>query len=94
MTFGSLHPGETLREELAARATSVAALSRKLHIPPQRLRQIIRGQRPITPMVALRLARHFGNEAEFWTNLQTQHELATLRRTQGERINGEVEEAT
>lgn len=93
MLFGSFHPGETLREELEARGMSAAALAHKLHIPPQRLQDIVRGQRAITPETALRLGRYFNNEAEFWMNLQTQYELAELRRTKGDTIKAEVEQA-
>ena len=93
MQFSRFHPGETLREELEARGLSAAALAHKLRVPPQRLQEIIRGQRAVTPETALRLGRYFGNEAEFWMNLQTQYELAELRRTQGARIAAEVEEA-
>ena len=93
MTFGRLHPGETLREELEARGMSAAALSQKLRVPPQRMQEIIRGQRAVSPETALRLGRYFGNEAEFWMNLQTQFELAELRRTHGSRIEAEVETA-
>ena len=93
MLFASFHPGETLREELEARGMSAAALAHKLHIPPQRLQDIVRCQRAITPETALRLGRYFGNEAEFWMNLQTRYELAELRRTKGEKITAEVEQA-
>lgn len=93
MLFGSFHPGETLREELEARGMSAAALAHKLHVPPQRLQDIVRGQRAITPETALRLGRYFNNEAEFWMNLQTQYELAELRRTKGDTIKAEVEQA-
>ena len=62
-------------------------------MPPQRLQEIVRGQRAITPETALRLGRYFGNEAEFWMNLQVQHDLAELRRARGERIAAEVEQA-
>ena len=90
MSFGSHHPGETLREELDARGMSAAALSHKLNVPSQRLQEILQGQQAITPETALRLGRYFGNEAEFWMNLQTQYELAELRRTQGDQIAAEV----
>ena len=93
MALGAFHPGVTLLDELEARGLSAAALAHKLRVPPQRIQEIIRGQRAITPETALRLAFYFGNEAEFWINLQTQHDLATLRRTQGERIEIEVERA-
>ena len=41
MSFGSHHPGETLREELDARGMSAAALSHKLNVPSQRQQEIL-----------------------------------------------------
>jgi addiction module HigA family antidote len=93
MTFGRLHPGETLREELEARGMTAAALALKLRVPPQRLHEILRGNRAITPETALRLARYFGNEPEFWLNSQVQYDLAQVREAEGARIEREVEVA-
>jgi antitoxin HigA-1 len=93
MHFHETPPGLTLKDELAARGLSASALALKLRVPPQRLHEIIRGERAITPDTALRLGRFFGNSAEFWMSLQTSHDLATARRTLGERIEREVEAA-
>jgi addiction module HigA family antidote len=93
MAFGNFHPGVTLREELEARDMTAASLALKLRVPPQRLHEIIRGNRAITPETALRLGVYFGNEPEFWMNLQTQYDLAELRRTKGAQIAAEVETA-
>jgi antitoxin HigA-1 len=93
MEFGRFHPGVTLKEELEARGMSAAALALKLRVPPQRLHEIVRGNRAITPETALRLGRYFGNEPEFWLNLQTQYDLAQLRKAKGAQIAREVETA-
>jgi addiction module HigA family antidote len=93
MEFGRFHPGVTLKEELEARGMSAAALALKLRVPPQRLHEIVRGNRAITPETALRLGRYFGNEPEFWLNLQTQYDLALLRKAKGAQIAREVETA-
>jgi addiction module HigA family antidote len=93
MQFGQFHPGVTLKEELEARGMTAAALALKLRVPPQRLHEIVRGNRAITPETALRLGRYFGNEAEFWLNLQTQYDLAQLRKAKGAQIAKEVETA-
>lgn len=90
MPSGKFHPGVTLREELAARGLTAAALALKLRVPPQRLHEI---NRAITPETALRLALYFGNEPEFGMNLQTQYDLAELRRARGAQIAREVERA-
>lgn len=90
---GSTHPGYILQEELEARGLTAPALAHKLRIPPGEFEEIVSERRAITPEAALRLGRYFGNEAEFWMNLQTQYDLAELRRTRGERIAAEVEQA-
>lgn len=46
------------------------------------------------PDTALRLARYFGNSAQFWLNLQTRFDLVTTEAAIGERIKAEVVEAT
>jgi len=93
MQFGNFHPGVTLKDELDARNMTAAALALKLRVPPQRLHEIVRGNRAITPETALRLGRYFGNEPEFWLNLQTQYDLAQLRKAKGAQIAREVEAA-
>jgi addiction module HigA family antidote len=93
MRFGHFHPGVTLKEELEARGMTASALALKLRVPPQRLHEIVRGNRAITPETALRLGRYFGNEPEFWLNLQAQYDLARLREAKGAQIAREVEAA-
>ena len=93
MPFGKFHPGVTLREELVARGMTAAAPALKLRVPPQRLHEIIRGNRAITPETALRLGVYFANEPEFWMNLQTQYDLAELCEARGAQIAREVERA-
>ena len=93
MQFGHFHPGVTLKEELEARGMTAAALALKLRVPPQRLHEIVRGNRAITPETALRLGQYFGNEPEFWLNLQTQYDLAQLLKAKGAQITREVEAA-
>jgi addiction module HigA family antidote len=93
MPFGNFHPGVTLKEELGARDMTAASLALKIRVPPQRLHEIIRGNRAITPETALRLALYFGNEPEFWMNLQMQYDLAELRKAKGAQIAAEVERA-
>ena len=47
-------------------------------------------KRGISPERALRLARYFGNSAQFWMNLQARFELAVAERDLGERVEAEV----
>jgi len=88
-----VHPGRTLASELAARGLAANALALRLRVPSNRLSEIIRGQRGISPETALRLGRYFGTGAAFWMNLQSQYDLAVAERDLGEQIKREVEVA-
>lgn len=83
-------PGKTLESELTARGLTAHALALKLRVPPNRLSEIIRGRRSISPETAMRLGRYFGTGAAFWSNLQAQYELALAERDLGARIIREV----
>jgi antitoxin HigA-1 len=63
------------------------ALANALKIPHSRLTDIIKGRRGISADTALRLARFYGNDAQFWLNLQAQYDLAVA---DADRIQAEV----
>jgi addiction module HigA family antidote len=88
-----VHPGETIGEELEARGLSAHAFALKLRVPANRISEIIAGRRAISPETALRLARYFGNSAEFWMRLQSHYDLEMAEREFGERVMREVEAA-
>ena len=74
------HPGEILSEEfLAPLGLSQVALAAHLGIPVQRVNEIIRGKRGVTPDTAWKLAQAFETSPEFWINLQANHDLAKNR---------------
>ena len=81
-----VHPGRILKEDLDDMAVSGRELARQINVPPNRISQIIRGQRGITGDTALRLGRWFGTSAEFWMNLQKTYELNLARREVGAEI--------
>ncbi len=73
-----IHPGKILHEEfLRPLKISQYRLAIDVHVPPRRINEIIHGERGISANTALRLAKYFGNSAEFWFNLQTRYELLT-----------------
>ena len=88
-----IHPGRILRRELQARGLSANALARALRVPSGRVVDILNGKRSISAETALRLGRHFGNDALFWINLQAQYDLAVAEREVGRRVKREVERA-
>jgi addiction module HigA family antidote len=74
-------PGEVLREDfMEALDISINQLARDLSVPPNRISEIVNGKRAITADTALRLQRYFGVEAQFWLNLQTEHDLRLMKR--------------
>jgi addiction module HigA family antidote len=70
------HPGEMLVDEfLVPMQISQRVLADAIHVPYQRVNELVNKKRGITPSTALRLARFFGNSADFWINLQTRWDL-------------------
>jgi addiction module HigA family antidote len=67
------------------------ALAKALHVTPRRINEIVNRKRAITADTALRLAKFFGNSAEFWMNLQNRYDLETARDVLSVKINDEVE---
>lgn len=81
-----IHPGEILADELKELGISAAELARVLHVPTNRITQIINGKRALTADTALRLGRWFGTGAELWMNLQKSYELRLAELNIGENI--------
>lgn len=70
------HPGEMLLEEfLNPMGLSQRDLADGIHVPYQRINEIVNGRRGVTPGTALRLAKYFGTSAGFWMNLQLRWDL-------------------
>ncbi len=79
MTRTPIHPGEILADELAELGMSATELARVIHVPANRISQIITGKRAITADTALRLGRWFGTGPNIWLNLQQAYELDLVR---------------
>ena len=74
------HPGEILLEEfLKPMEVSQVAFARHVGVPLQRINEIVRGKRGITPDTAWRFAQSLGTTPEFWMNLQSNYDLARSR---------------
>lgn len=72
------HPGEMLREDfLPDYDLTVAGLADLLGVSRQSINELLRERRAVSPEMALRLARLFGNSAEFWLNAQRAIDLWT-----------------
>ncbi|MDI6768562.1 MAG: HigA family addiction module antitoxin [Anaerolineales bacterium] len=76
------HPGQILLEEfLNPLGLSQVAFAEHIQVPVQRVNEIVRGKRGITPETAWLFAEAFGTSPEFWLNLQANHDLALFRPT-------------
>ena len=74
------HPGEVLREEfLSPAGVSQVALAEHIGVPVQRINEIVRGKRGVTPETAWLFAQALGTTPEFWISLQTNYDLASAR---------------
>ena len=66
-----IHPGEMLREDfLPDYGLSVSGLAEALGVSRQTVNELLRERRSVSPEMALRLSRLFGNSPEFWLNAQ------------------------
>src|SRR5215468_3906929 len=76
-----VHPGEILREDFMKPLNlTVNRLALELHVPATRIGEIVHERRRVTAETALRLARYFKTNAEFWLNLQNFYDLECERR--------------
>src|SRR5947199_10698643 len=85
------HPGEMLREDfMSDYGLTVISLAEAAGVSRQSINELLRGRRAVSPEMALRLARLFGNSPEFWLNAQRavdlwdaaqaiKHEMARLK---------------
>lgn len=70
------HPGEMLLEEfLNPMGLTQRELANAIHVPYQRINDIVNGRRGITPSTALRLAKFFNMSADFWMNVQLRWDM-------------------
>jgi addiction module HigA family antidote len=71
----AIHPGEFLRETLEDMALTQAAFAEAIGVSPMRVSHLLRGDRPVTAELALRLGRALGQTPQYWLNLQTAFDL-------------------
>ena len=69
------HPGELLREDVVpAVKRPKAVLARSLGISRQHLHDILAERKPLSPEVAVRIARMFGGSTDSWLRMQAAHD--------------------
>ena len=76
------HPGEMLREDfMPDYGLSVSSIAKALGVSRQTVNELLRERRAVSPEMALRLSRLFGNTPEFWLNAQRAIDLWEAART-------------
>jgi addiction module HigA family antidote len=74
------HPGEILLSEfLEPMGLTQVGLAAHVAVPTQRINELVRGKRGVTPETAWLLGQAFKTSPEFWLNLQSAYDLATSR---------------
>ena len=76
------HPGEILKEVyMSENGVSISALATALGVARKTVSAIVNERSGVSPQMALRLAKYFGNSAEFWLNLQRNYDLWQAKQT-------------
>jgi addiction module HigA family antidote len=82
------HPGEMLSEEfLKPMGLTQRQLADSIHVPYQRINEIVNGRRGVTPSTALRLSKYFGVSPDFWLNLQLRWDLYFAQQAESDQLN-------
>jgi len=81
------HPGEMLLEEfLKPMKLSQRELAVGIHVPYQRVNELVNKRRGVTPSTALRLAKFFGNSPSFWMSIQFRWDLFHAQQTEAHEL--------
>jgi len=81
------HPGEMLRQEfLEPMNITQRELAEAIHVPYQRINELVNKKRGVTPSTALRLAKFFGLSPDFWLTLQMRWELYKAQQLEKQEI--------
>ena len=81
------HPGEMLLEEfLIPMGMTQRELAKAIHVPYQRVNEIVNKRRGVTPSTALRLAKLFEMSEDFWVNLQLRWDLYRAQQAEARQL--------
>ena len=83
-----IHPGEILQEEfLKPLSLTQRELADAIHVPYQRVNELVNGRRGMTASTALRLGRYFGMSAGYWMNLQLRWDLYRAQQMESKELS-------
>lgn len=75
----AIHPGEYLREGLEQLGLTQSGLAAALGVSASHVSRVLRGKRPVTAELALRLGQALGQSPQYWLNLQATYDLKTSK---------------
>ena len=82
------HPGQMLTEDfLKPMGITQRELADSIHVPYQRINEIINGRRGVTPSTALRLSKFFSVSPDFWLNLQLRWDLYFAQQAESDELD-------
>lgn len=70
-----IHPGEMIKDEIAARGITQKDLARQMGVSYTVFNEILNGKRPVTTEYALLLEAALGTNASIWIGLQADYNL-------------------
>lgn len=86
-----VHPGAYLKEILDELELSQRQLARAVGVSPMRISHLVRGNRPVTAELALRLGRYLGQSPRYWVSLQSRYDMDVAEDTLGTQVVREVQ---
>ena len=89
-----VHPGIYLKELLEELGLSQYRLAQEIRVPAMRISHVVRGKRPVSPELALRLGHYFRQSPRYWLNLQSRYDMDIAEDRFGERVAREVRRFT
>jgi hypothetical protein len=84
----AIHPGEFLKEIVDELGLSQVALAQALGISTMRVSHVLKGSRPVTAELALRLGRILGQTPQYWLNLQASYDLKLAQLANQDSLSG------
>lgn len=88
--IAAVHPGVYLKELLEELGLSQYRLAHEIRVPAMRISHVVRGKRPVTAELALRLGQYFQQTPRYWLNLQSRYDMDIAEDQIGKRVAREV----
>ena len=74
--YNPAHPGKLLKQGyIDELKLSIAQVALRLGVSRKTIYDIVNCKASITPVMALKIAKAFNSDAQFWLDLQTQYDL-------------------